>query len=259
MKYLKLSTVIALFSLLNACSVQYGQDRQQMDIYILMGQSNMVGRDTATLSLQVDDNRILALNEQDFWQVARDPIHKKTGRTEPGIGPGIPFARTMLDLGNSAPIGLVPTAVGGSSLRRWVKGGGLYVAALERIRQAGKHGRIKGVLWHQGESDSDKQINAETHGTRLTGMFKDLRADLGMPELPIVVGEMGYFLEPEKFPFASEVRNALRTAAEALQCVKFVDAKGLDHKGDQLHFSASSTVELGERFARAMFTMQCGE
>lgn len=259
MKYLKLSGVFAILILMNACSMQLERNSQQMDIYILMGQSNMAGRDTGALNAQVDDRRVVALRENNTWQIARDPIHKKTGRTEPGIGPGIPFAKAMLNSGYATQIGLVPTAVGGSPLRRWEKGGDLYDAAMDRIKFAIQHGDIKGVLWHQGESDSDKQSKAETYGVRLRQMFEDLRADLGMPNLPIVVGEMGYFLEPARFPFAKDVREGLLNTADSLNCVRFVSSVGLVHKGDKLHFSAPSAIELGERFAKAMIELECGE
>lgn len=51
-------------------------------------------------------------------------------------------------------IGLVPTAVGGTALRRWIKGGDLYEQAVARARVAAQTGVIRGVLWHQGESDA---------------------------------------------------------------------------------------------------------
>ena len=260
MQVLRISGFIGILILIVVgYSKQTQPQVEPLEIYILMGQSNMAGRDTSALDTQVDDKRIVAFREDNTWQVARDPIHKKTGRTEPGIGPGIPFAKAMLDSGDVTHIGLVPTAVGGSPLRRWEKGGDLYAAAMEKIKFAIQHGKIKGVLWHQGESDSDKQSNAETYGVRLIQMFQDLRADLGMPNLPIVVGEMGYFLEPERFPFASHVREGLRNTADSLKCVGFVGSIGLEHKGDQLHFSAPSAIELGERFAKAMIEIECGD
>lgn len=229
-----------------------------LQLYLLMGQSNMAGRDTRDLATQVDDPRILALGADGQWVIARDPIHAKTSHIDPGVGPGIAFAREMLGADPTQAIGLIPTAVGGTPLRRWVKGGDLYEQALARAREAGGAGVIRGVLWHQGESDSDSRANAASYGERLAGMFQDLRRDLGQPDLPIVVGQLGEFLAAERQPEAATVREALRRMPEVLPHVGFADSAGLSHQGDALHFSADASRELGRRFAQAMAALQAG-
>jgi acetyl esterase/lipase len=226
--------------------------KESFHIYLLMGQSNMAGRDTHGLDAQFANPRILALNAAGQWEVARDPLHQKDGRIEPGVGPGLSFALAMLESDTNITIGLVPCAVGGSPLRRWVKGGDLYEKAVSRARLAAKAGVIKGVLWHQGESDSDKQQNAETYEARLTQTFKDLRADLDLPGLPIVVGQLGEFLPPEKHPFAGTVRAAIQNIPAVLAHVGYADSAGLRDKGDKLHFNAESQREFGRRFAAAI-------
>lgn len=230
--------------------------RESFHIYLLMGQSNMVGRDTRTLGSQAGDPRVLALNPDGRWVIARDPLHAKVGRIEPGVGPGIPFALEMLKADTKVTIGLVPCAVGGTPLRRWVKGGDLYEAALSRARAAARDGVIKGVLWHQGEADTEKRQNAETYGTRLAQMFRALRQDLGLPDLPVVVGQLGEFLTPEKYPYVETVRGAIVHVTAAVPGVGYADSKGLGHKGDSLHFSADAERELGARFAKAMLELR---
>jgi hypothetical protein len=64
--------------------------KSKFHIYLLMGQSNMVGRDVRSLNSQVDNPRLLALSNDDKWVVARDPIHT-VGTIPGGQGPGIPF------------------------------------------------------------------------------------------------------------------------------------------------------------------------
>jgi hypothetical protein len=230
--------------------------RPALDIYLLMGQSNMVGRDTSTLAGQVDDPRILAFTAENEWVVAREPITPQVGNIAVGMGPGISFAGAMRKADAGRAVGLVGCAVGGTPLRRWVKGGDLYEAAVARAKRAAAAGTIRGVLWHQGESDADAQANAETYKARLTQMFKDLRTDLNLPELPIVVGQVGDFLPVEKHPYVETVRAALRGMPEALPRVGYADAKGLTDKGDALHFTAASQVTFGTRYAEAMLTLQ---
>jgi lysophospholipase L1-like esterase len=232
--------------------------KENFHIYLLMGQSNMAGRDTQTLALQVENRRVLALNTDDQWTVARDPLHPRQGRTEPGAGPGIPFALEMLKADPTITIGLVPCAVGGSSLRSWVKGAEHYEKALSRAKNASQRGIIKGVLWHQGESDTDKKSNAESYETRLTKMLGDLRQDLGLPNLPVVVGQLGDFLTltPAKYPYAETVRTAIKHIPTVVPGVGYVDSAGLANKGDKLHFSAEAAKELGARYAKVMQKLQ---
>lgn len=234
--------------------------KERFHVYLLMGQSNMVGRDTRGLDSQVDNPRVLSLNNNGEWVVARDPIHPQVGRIAGGIGPGISFALEMLKGDTNITIGLVPCAVGGTPLRRWTKGkgGDLYEGAIRRAKRAAESGVISGVLWHQGESDTTEEKNAKTYEARLTQMFKDLREDVGAPDLPIVVGQLGDFLllTPEKNPYAETVRAALKQMPRALPHVGFADSACLEHKGDKLHFSTEAQRQLGVRYAAAMRELQ---
>lgn len=230
-----------------------------LHIYVLMGQSNMAGRDTADMEGQPPDPRILTLDAANHWVVAKDPVHAKTSSIAPGVGPSMAFAREMLVSAPAVQIGLVPTAVGGTPLRRWVKGADLYEQAVARARAAAKAGVLRGVLWHQGETDARTQADAGTYEARLGQMFKDLRQDLGQPDLPIVVGQLGDFLAAENFPAAAGVREALQQLPRTLPRVGLAPATGLQHKGDHLHFSSDSARELGRRFAHAMQALHASD
>ncbi|MCX6936273.1 MAG: sialate O-acetylesterase [Verrucomicrobia bacterium] len=220
--------------------------RQNVDLYLLLGQSNMVGRDTAGLEAQATDPRIGFVDGKGRWWVAREPMHSGGS----GIGPGISFATAML--ASAAPatvIGLIPCAVGGTPLSRWVKGGDLYEAAVRRAKTAAAAGRLKGILWHQGEGDSVNAADAQSYEVRLNQMFKDIRSDLGQPDLPIVVGQLGEFVQSR---YVETVRIALTHLPASLPRVGFADSKGLGHKGDSLHFSTEAAQEMGRRYAAAM-------
>ena len=221
-------------------------------IYLLMGQSNMVGRDTAGLDSQMLDERVGFWDGSNNWYVAKEPMHAGGS----GIGPGIPFALEMLKrTGGDCKIGLVPCAVGGTPLKRWEKGGDLYNSAVSRAKAALAAGILKGILWHQGESDCDKKENAESYQQRLTQMFQDLRADLEAPEVPIVVGQLGEFL---LLPYANvnAVRTAIKGMPQHLSHIGYADSQGLAHKGDSLHFSAEAEREFARRYAESMQQLQ---
>ena len=228
--------------------------KEKLHLYLLMGQSNMVGRDTAGLESQTLNDRVGFLDVTNKWYVAQEPMHLGGS----GIGPGIPFALEMLKRSGAGDckIGLVPCAMGGTPLSRWEKRGDLYKKAMARAKAALSDGVLMGVLWHQGESDCSKPEDAETYGQRLTQMFQDLRADLDAPKVPIVVGQLGNFVDLVKYPHLKTVQAAIRTVPQKVPRVGYADSQGLMHKGDSLHFSADAEREFARRYADAMEQLQ---
>ena len=53
-------------------------------------------------------------------------------------------------------------------------------------------GTIKGVLWHQGESDSSPARSA-LYKERLVELIERFRHDLDSPDVPFVIGQLGRF------------------------------------------------------------------
>jgi hypothetical protein len=229
--------------------------KSNFDLYLLIGQSNMVGRDATPIAQQITNSRVLAFDAKGEWVVAKEPMH--VGGT--GIGPGIPFALEMLRGDDRTAVGLIPCAVGGTALSRWVKGGDLYEKAVQRARAAAATGQIKGVLWHQGESDTSKKENAETYQARLTQMLKDLRGDLNLPDVPIVVGQLGPFLTTAKYPYVETVRGAIEAVSAEVPGVGVADSADLKDSGDALHFSAAAQETFATRYAVTMKTLQIAQ
>jgi peptidoglycan/xylan/chitin deacetylase (PgdA/CDA1 family) len=106
-------------------------------------------------------------------------------------------------------------------------------------------GVLKGILWHQGESDNDLK-KSEEYLEKLKTLVGNLRRDLNAPNLPFVAGEIGYF---NKENYINAITNKL--PAEVVHTA-VVSAKDLTDKGDQLHFDTPSARELGKRYAVAM-------
>ena len=150
--------------------------KQKFDLYLLMGQSNMAGRGKIEAVDKTPHPRVLTLMTNNTWEVAVEPItHDKP--TILGVGPGLAFGKTMANQNPGVTIGLVSCAFGGTPLSRWQKGGDLYSNAVVRAKLAMKTGTLKGILWHQGESDSQPGL-AETYGDCLAQMIQDIRAQL---------------------------------------------------------------------------------
>jgi hypothetical protein len=133
--------------------------REQFHLYLLIGQSNMAGRGKVEKEDRTPHPRVLALNKQDEWVPAVDPLH--FDKRSAGVGPGLAFGKALADADKGVTIGLIPCAAGGSPITVWKKGGYWkqtsskpYDEALRRTALAQKRGVLKGILWHQGESDS---------------------------------------------------------------------------------------------------------
>jgi hypothetical protein len=235
--------------------------KEKLHLYLLMGQSNMAGRGKIGAEDTTPHPRVLLFTLQNNWEPAVEPVtHDKPGML--GVGPGLAFGKAMADNDPSVTIGLVSCAVGGTPLKRWERSGDLYSNAVQRARLAMREGMLKGIIWHQGESDSSAATNANTYGDRLSRMIQDIRADLGTPNLPFVVGQIGEFLYdrgPGHAAYPRVVNAALAGLPEKVPATACAPSQGLKDKGDVLHFDAASQREFGRRYAAAMLRLQSAQ
>jgi hypothetical protein len=233
--------------------------KEKLRIYLMMGQSNMAGRGAVEKEDKTPHPRVLMFETNGVWMPAVEPVTKDDNKTH-GVGPALAFAKAMAEKDSSVTIGLVATAEGGTPLKRWEKGADLYARAIHRAKLAMKDGVLAGVIWHQGESNTGDKDRSDNYGERLAKMIGNLRADLGVPDLPFVVGELGEFLTNRKrqapLARANEVNQALRDLPQHVSHTGFVSAHGLTDKGDELHFDSKSQREFGRRYADVMWQLQ---
>jgi sialate O-acetylesterase len=190
------------------------------DLWVLAGQSNMEGvgnlANTPQPSVMVN-----SFDMTDRWVEAKDPLHRlvdavnrvhwpknKEGQPEKlegsrldqwianrkkGAGVGLPFALEMVKR-TGVPIGLVPCAHGGTSMDQWSpalkeKGGdSLYGGMLRRVQAVG--GRVKGILWYQGESDANAKA-APLFEEKFKALVAAVRTDTGQADLPFYYVQIG--------------------------------------------------------------------
>jgi hypothetical protein len=228
-------------------------EKAKLRVYLLMGQSNMQGRGVLETEDRTPHPRVFVLTASNHWNLAVEPLHGSGPRA--GFGPGLVFGKLMAAWDTNAAIGLVPCAVGASELRRWERGGDLYSNAVARAQTAMRDGTLTGILWHQGEQDSMTATNSDTYYERLVKMIENIRADLGQPQLPLVVGQIGEFLytrRKQQTPYAKTVNDALARIPLHVPRTACVSSAGLIHVGDEVHFDGKSQRELGKRFAAEM-------
>ncbi len=226
--------------------------KEKFHLYLLIGQSNMAGRGKVEEADQKPHPRVLKFTKENAWAPATDPLH--FDKPVAGVGLGSSFGRALADADPSVTIGLIPCAVGGTPLSRWQKGGDLYQQAIKRAQAAQKDGVLKGILWHQGESDSGSEQTAATYAERLTGMIAAFREELAAPSAPFVAGELGEFLvnRKEKPGHFGLVNAQLAQVAKQVPGCALVSAAELKHKGDGVHFDSPSLREFGRRYAQAL-------
>ena len=219
----------------------------EIDVYLLIGQSNMAGRAEIPKDAMGVIDRCLLLNDKNEWEPARNPLnrHSTVRKALPmqKLGPGYAFAKEMLERDKDLTIGLIVNARGGTSIDEWHGKSELYRAARKRALEAMKSGTLKGILWHQGESD---QGDPGTYLVKLQTLVANLRSDLGDPNLPFIAGQI----------HGNAAINAeIAKLGTTTHAAGFVSSAGLTTT-DGTHFDTRSQMVLGERYAAEMIRLQ---
>lgn len=229
------------------------QGQENLQLFLLIGQSNMAGRGVIGEEERTPVPGIWMLSQDLSWKPAVDPLHYDKPEIA-GVGLGRPFAQAVLERHPGQQIGLIPAAFGGSALDEWQPEAKHYTEAIRRTKAALKNGRLRGILWHQGESDSGKEDLANSYVQRFVVMIQQLRSDLNAPDVPVLVGELGRFFRnrpKDGAKYADIVVEQLRLIPSRVPHSAFVSSEGLTDKGDQTHFDTRSLREFGRRYAEA--------
>jgi hypothetical protein len=98
------------------------------------------------------------------------------------------FAKTLRQK-TGKKILLVVNARGGSNIKAWLPSAEeKYLdEAIRRTKEATKYGPLKGILWHQGESNSGAP---QSYMKQLETMVGELRKQLDADNVPFVAGEI---------------------------------------------------------------------
>lgn len=230
--------------------------KDKLWVFILAGQSNMAGRGFVEPMDTISNPRIIALNENKQWAYAKEPLHFYESNLT-GLDCGMSFAKKLLEcVPDDVTIGLIPCAVGGSSASQWVndevyRNVKLLTNFTERVESVENEVVFKGILWHQGESDAN-DVSIREYRQRTDALFDKFREITKDKTLPIFVGELGSFIQPEEVQKKYDsISSIIKKGAEADKNRYFVSTADLTHKGDNLHFDSKSQREMGIRFAKA--------
>lgn len=255
-------------------AVLLAQDKN-FHIYLCFGQSNMEGnapiepQDTCNIN-----DRFLVMSGVDCpdlgrvkgnWYKAVPPLV----RCHTGLTPADYFGRILLEyLPLEVKVGVINVSVGGCSIDLfdkehykeyvasapdWLKnsvreyGDNPYGRLVELARSAQKQGVIKGVLLHQGETNTGDRTWPE----KVKKVYENLLRDLELtPELvPLIAGETVHADQKGRCASMNEIIDML---PQVIPTAKVVSSAGCPAADDYLHFTAEGYRILGKRYATRM-------
>lgn len=259
------------------------QDPSKFHLFVCLGQSNMAGgfkeshlyNDQGQYEPVTDPAPRVLVYKAGGWQPASHPLikHNKVSFSLP-----IPFAKKYLELltDPEVKVGLITSAYGGKQIGFFIKGNAMYPGGLSRHKGTGT---FKGILWHQGESNTTGVDRYITFKDNLLGIVRDIRSDLDMPDLPFVTGQLSRMASntlPEKDKFEScevitrvlaDIGDYIDNAAHVRSsncglCTEhvryLVDENGkptgqtMRMPDNTVHFNRSGLTTMGHRYARAI-------
>ena len=263
MRYFRLFLcLVCACTLLASCGHRY-------DVYLLIGQSNMAGRGDYEPADTLDAlEGVFLLDDRGEVVPAREPLNRyssiRKALSMQGMSLAHSFSETMHERTGRRVL-LVMNARGGTSLNAWLPDAPrgrygttdgedalargrempqFYGEAVRRCRQAMRYGKLKAILWHQGESDSEPE-QAAAYLPKLAEFVSALRTDLGVgEEVPFIAGQI-----QTGHDNASYFNPVVDRVGEVIPNAFCVSAEGLAVKPDRLHFTRDAQLELGRRYA----------
>jgi hypothetical protein len=278
-KLFAISAVVAFLISAGAFAQDNKQD-PKFYIYLCFGQSNMeAGSRPEAIDKGDLDPRFQMLATVDNpklnrkmgqWYTATPPIN----RPENNMGPVDWFGRNMVaNLPKEYRVGVLNVSVAGAGIELWDKdnwqkyldtkeqwmknivkqyNGSPYQRLVDMAKIAQKDGVIKGILLHQGESNStDKQWPA-----KVKAIYDNLCKELNLkPEdVPLLAGELKSKEEHGVcYAFNTDI---LPDLPKILPNSYIISSKGVKGVPDQFHFNTAGMREFGKRYAQQMLKIQ---
>ncbi len=202
------------------------------------------------------------------WYTATPPLC----RCYTGLSPVDYFGRTLVDhLPDSIRIGVVNVSVAGcrielfdrdtyqtyvSTAEPWMKniiseyGGNPYGRLVEMAKLARQSGVIRGILLHQGESntgDTQWPIKVKT-------VYNNLIKDLGLnsDSVPLLAGEV---VHADQGGVCASMNTIIAKLPQTIPSAHVISSKGCTDAADNIHFNSAGYRELGKRYGSKMLSL----
>ena len=247
-------------------------------IYLCFGQSNMEGQGTIEAQDKTVNSRFKVMQAvtcsnlgrtKGKWYTAVPPLC----RCWSGLSPADYFGRTMIEnLPENISVGVVNVSVAGCKIELfdkvnyqkytatitedWLKNiiaeynGNLYAHLVEVAKLAQKDGVIKGILLHQGESNTgDIQWP-----TKVKAIYNNLITDLALnpDSVPLLAGEV---VHSDQGGLCASMNSIIANLPKTLPNSYVISSSQCTDATDNLHFNSAGYRELGKRYARKMLSI----
>lgn len=243
-------------------------------IYLCLGQSNMEGYAKIEPQDTIVNKRFQVLEAVDCdnlnrkkgqWYTAVPPLSRCTT----GLSPADYFGREMIaNLPQDVKVGVINVAVGGckielfdkdnyeayvSTAPQWLKStvsqydGNPYARLVEMAKIAQKDGVIKGILLHQGESNTGDTLWTKKVKVVYDNLLKDL--NLKAESTPLLAGEV---VHADQNGVCAGMNKIIATLPQTIPNSYIISSSGCPDGQDNLHFTAEGYRMLGKRYAATM-------
>jgi alpha-L-fucosidase 2 len=266
-----------LAALLSGGATAFAQDSNRF-VFLCFGQSNMEGfpgiqeQDKGPV-----DERFQVLAAVDFPKQGRTkgkwyPAVPPLSRPSAGLGPADYFGRTLVsNLPPHIKVGVVNVSIGGCKIELFEKdtfqsyaaaapqwmtntiatyGGNPYQHLVAMAKLAQKDGVIKGILLHQGESNT----NDKQWPDKVKGVYENLLKDLNLKtaDVPLIAGEV---VGVDQQGACAIMNRIIRDLPKTIPTAQVVSSEGCAGLPDRLHFTPAGYRELGKRYAEKMLPL----
>ncbi len=249
----------------------YAQD-PNFHIYLCFGQSNMAGAGTIEAQDKTVNSRFQVMASKDcsqlnrkfgMWSSATPPLW---GCPTGGLCPVDYFGRTMIDsLPSNIKVGVIVIGIPGCDIALFGKtgyqgfdtynnvptkyNGSAYAWLMELAKLAKQDGVIKGILMHQGETNSGQT----TWPNKVKTVYDNIIADLGLvaSKTPLLVGELLY---QNQGGSCGGHNTIIATVPNVIPNSYVISANGLPGK-DNFHFNSVGNRNFGIRYAQKMLPL----
>ena len=247
-------------------------------IYLCFGQSNMEGQGTIETQDKIVDSRFHVMQAVDCsnlgrmkgsWYTAIPPLT----RCWSGLSPADYFGRMMVEnLPDSIRIGVINVSVAGCKIELfdkenyqnyvsgvtedWLKNiineynGNPYAYLVELAQLAQKEGVIKGILLHQGESNTSDS----KWPTKVKGVYDNLINDLQLSSdsVPLLAGEVVHADQGGK---CASMNSIIDKLPQTIPNSYVISSSGCTAATDSLHFNSAGYRKIGIRYAIKMLSL----
>lgn len=246
-------------------------------IYLCFGQSNMEGNARIEPQDTTVDDRFQVLSavecddlgrEMGKWYTAVPPLC----RCRTGLTPADYFGRTLIEnLPENVKVGVINVSIGGCKIELfdeenyetyvetapgWMLNmikeydGNPYQRLVDMAKIAQKDGVIKGILLHQGESNT----NDTEWPQKVKGVYDNLMKDLNLNpnDVPLLAGEL---VNADQNGACASMNAIIATLPEVIPNSHVISSAGCEGVRDRLHFSAEGYRKLGKRYGVQMLAL----